>query len=119
MAGVVKTPVKVASKWGKAYWVDLAERTASTAVAAALSVLIAHSSDLLSVTPDLAWTLIGAPAAVSLLKGVLANLSGNSPTASLVNVDSLPGPLPSDLKAIAAAAEKAAIATLDTSPPPQ
>jgi hypothetical protein len=77
------------SKWGKKYWTDLAERVGSTAVGAVLSTLVVTGSTPVDWADEkVVWAIIGVPTLVSLLKGLLVNLGGNEPTASVVNVTS-------------------------------
>lgn len=80
-----------ASKWGKAYWADLGERVGSTLIYALITLLTANS--VTSITPELAWVIVGLPTVLSLLKGLGANMRGAEPSASIVNVDSY-GPEP-------------------------
>lgn len=79
------------AKWGKAFWVDLAERAVSSAAYGGITILTAANIGPLSV--QLGWTIIGLPTVLSILKSLTANLSGPEPTASLVNVNSWPGPI--------------------------
>ena len=112
---------KLLAKWGKAFWVDTAERVIATLFAAALGVIVAHTINVLTLTPAQTWTLLGAPTLTVLVKCLVSNLSGLDPTASMVNVSSAPGPLPSkaQIEKAAQAALTAAKDALDTSPPPQ
>lgn len=85
----------VASKWGRAFWVDLGERTGSTLLYAIITALT-----LTNTTPldwkDVAavWTVIGLPTLLALLKGLLANLASPASGASLAPAP--PGPLLDD-----------------------
>lgn len=74
------------TKWGKAYWIDLGERAGASLVGGGLTMLaITSLSDL---TWGLAWIVLGVPTATSVLKGLLVNLGGTEPTASIVDVTS-------------------------------
>lgn len=75
-----------ASKWNKAYWVDLGERVGSTFVYALITLLTANS--VTAINAELAWVIVGLPTLLSLLKGLGANLRGAEPSASLADVDS-------------------------------
>lgn len=77
---------ETASKWGKAYWIDLAERVGSTFVYALITLFTANS--VTSITTELAWVIVGLPTLLSLLKGLAANLKGDEPSASVADVDS-------------------------------
>jgi hypothetical protein len=68
--------------WGPAYWIDLGERVASTAVYGAITLVTASSVQHLS--SSLAWTIVGLPTALSLLKGLAANLSSPNTGAALL-----------------------------------
>lgn len=74
------------SKWGKAYWTDLGERAAASLVGGALTMLTLTS--LTDLTWAYAWAVLGVPTATSVLKGLLVNLGGPDPTASIVDVTS-------------------------------
>lgn len=76
------------SKWGSAYWVDLAERTGASAVGGALTMITADSTGVADYSTRAWWVLVGIPAATSLLKGLLVNLKSGEPTASIVDVTS-------------------------------
>lgn len=82
------------SKWGKQYWVDLGERVAASAVGGVLTMVTADASGAISGSAEQWWLVVGVPSAVSLLKGLLVNLGGNEPTASVVNVTSNGEPKP-------------------------
>jgi hypothetical protein len=62
-------------KWSKTFWADLAERVGATAIGALLAVLTGSSTGALSNDPAVWWAVIGVPTAVSLLKGLLANMA--------------------------------------------
>lgn len=76
------------SKWGRAYWVDLAERAGASAVGGALTMITADSTGVADYSQRAWWVLVGIPTATSLLKGLLVNLKGDQPTASVVDVTS-------------------------------
>lgn len=87
--------METTNKWGKAYWVDLAERVGSTLVYSLITLLTANS--VTSITPELAWVIVGLPTILSLLKGLGSNMRGAEPSASIANVDSYgPGEPPGD-----------------------
>lgn len=77
------------NKWGKSFWIDLGERALATALGGLLAVLT-----LTSQTPidwgdgTVVWTVLGVPVAVSIIKGLLANLPGTVPSSSLAGVSS-------------------------------
>lgn len=76
------------NKWGGRFWADLAERTGATFVGALIAMLTADGSGAVSGSPEQWWLLVGLPTLLSLLKGLLRNLQGPEPTASLVGVTS-------------------------------
>lgn len=76
------------NKWGKAYWADLGERVGSSAIGGVLTMITADASGAISGSAQQWWLIVGVPAAVSALKGLLVNLGGNEPSASVVNVTS-------------------------------
>lgn len=76
------------NKWGKQYWTDLGERVAASAVGGVLTMITADASGVVSGSAQQWWLVVGVPSAVSLLKGLLVNLGGTEPTASVVNVTS-------------------------------
>lgn len=73
------------SKWSKEFWTDLGERVASTEIGALLTTGL-----LMGGTPvdwsdgQAVWLLLGAPPAVALLKGLLANLASPDSGPSLL-----------------------------------
>ena len=79
------------SKWNKRYFSDLAERVGSTFLGALLGALT-----LTGTTPvdwsdaKVIWAVLGIPTAVSLIKGLLANLGDPESGASLLPAP--PGP---------------------------
>lgn len=79
------------SKWNKNYFTDLAERVGSTFIYGLATLLTTVS--VTDINSQVGWTIVVLPTTLSLLKGLLANLStGNSyaPTASAVAVSSNP-----------------------------
>lgn len=76
------------NKWGKEYLRDLGERTAASAVGGALTMVTADSTGVADYSARAWWVFVGIPSAVALLKGLLVNLKGDSPTASVVDVSS-------------------------------
>lgn len=74
------------SKWNKAYFADLTERVGASAVGGLLTMV--GLTNLTSLTWEYTWVVVGVPAATSLLKGLLVNLGGGAPTASIVDVSS-------------------------------
>lgn len=75
-------------KWGRKYWTDLGERVGASAVGGALTMIAADSAGVADYSQRAWWVLVGIPAATSLLKGLLVNLGGEEPTASVVDVTS-------------------------------
>jgi len=76
------------SKWGRAYWTDLGERVGASAVGGALTMITADSAGVADYSERAWWVLVGIPTATALLKGLLVNLKGDAPTASVVDVTS-------------------------------
>jgi len=74
------------SKWSRAYWTDLGERVGASAVGGLLTML--GLTSLTDLTWVYVWVVVGVPTATSLLKGLLVNLGGSAPTASIVDVTS-------------------------------
>lgn len=74
------------NKWGRDYWVDLSERVGSTLIYGLITLLTTTS--IIDVTPELGWTIVGLPAVLSALKGLLVNMGGEEPSASVANVTS-------------------------------
>lgn len=75
-------------KWGKKYWTDLAERVGASAIGGVLAMITADATGVADYSPEAWWVLVGIPSATSLLKGLLANMGGGQPTASVVDVTS-------------------------------
>lgn len=78
------------NNWGKAFWVDLAERTGATVVGGLLALLAITQSAIHGFTWPLFDATVLVPTAFSLLKGLAANLKDPQSGASIV--DSPPGP---------------------------
>lgn len=76
------------TKWNKAFWADLAERVGSTALYGVIAMLTADASGVISGDPQQWWAIVGLPAALSALKGVLANMASEKTSASVVGVTS-------------------------------
>lgn len=82
------------SKWGRAFWADLGERVGSTFVYGLITLI---SMDNVLEGPDwdtTLWPIVVLPTALSLLKGLLANMKDPQSGASLL--DSPPGPVLED-----------------------
>lgn len=62
------------NKWSSTYFADLAERVASTAIYGVITMLTADASGAVSGNAKQWWVIVGLPTALSVLKGVLANL---------------------------------------------
>ncbi len=80
------------SKWNKQYFRDLGERVGSTALYGTITVI---TMDNVLEGPDfdtVLWPVLVLPTALSLLKGLLANMTGSGPepSASLTSVSSNP-----------------------------
>jgi hypothetical protein len=73
------------SKWGKDYWVDLGERVGSTLIYGLISLLTLVNTP---VDDRLVWTIVGLPTVLCFLKGLLSNMKGDEPSASVVDVTS-------------------------------
>lgn len=72
------------SKWSKTFWVDLTERVGATFLGALLTVLTVTGSTPIDWNDaQVVWTILGVPTAVSLIKGLLANLADPESGASL------------------------------------
>lgn len=77
------------SKWNRTYWQDLGERVVSTEIGALLATTALMGGTALDWSDGKAvWATLGVPPAVSLLKGLLANLGSGEPSASVVGVSS-------------------------------
>jgi hypothetical protein len=93
----------MSKKWSKTFWSDLAERVGATAVGALLAVVAGSQSGAIPNDPAVWWSVIGVPVVVSLLKGLLANLSSPESGPSL-----LPAPPAPKVAPAKRAAKKAA-----------
>lgn len=79
------------SKWSKAFAADLGERVFSTFLGALLGALTIVTATPVDWTDGKAmWAILGVPTAVSLIKGLLANLADGESGASLLPAP--PGP---------------------------
>lgn len=76
----------MSGKWSKAYFADLTERVGASAVGGALTMV--GLTSLTDLTWEYTWVVVGVPTVTSLLKGLLVNLGGVAPTASIVDVTS-------------------------------
>lgn len=74
------------SKWGKQYWADLGERVGSTLIYQIITLLTLETGT--NINSFVIWTIVGLPTVLAVLKGLLVNLRGSEPTASVVNVTS-------------------------------
>lgn len=74
----------MASKWSGTFFADLAERVGATVIGALLAVIAGSQSGAIPNDPAVWWTMVGVPAVVSLLKGLLANLGDPSSGPSLL-----------------------------------
>jgi hypothetical protein len=81
-------------KWTRVFFVDLGERVAASALGGVLTMLALTWTDLLASSTEAWWTVVGVPAATSLVKGLLANLPGPEPSASAVDVSSYGADVP-------------------------
>ena len=80
----------LASKWSKAFWYDLGERVGATFLGALLAY-ITTDNVLDAASFEQLWPILGLPVAVSLIKGLLANVADGESGASLVPAP--PGPV--------------------------
>jgi hypothetical protein len=65
----------MSNKWNRTFWADLGERVASTEIGALLTTSLLMGGTTVDWSNEKAvWTLLGAPPAVALLKGLLANM---------------------------------------------
>lgn len=74
----------IPNKWSKAYWQDLAERVGASAIGGLLAALTGNWSGAIPNDPAVWWTVVGVPAVVSLLKGLLANMANPETGPSLL-----------------------------------
>lgn len=78
-------------KWGRKYWSDLGERVGATFVGALLGAFTLTGTTPVDWSDEKAmWAILGVPTIVALLKGLLVNLKGSEPSASIVDVKSTP-----------------------------
>lgn len=82
----------MSKKWSKTYWADLGERVGSTFVGALIPAAIA-AGNLVSLDWVNALELAGSAAAISLLKGLYANLKNPESGPSLLPAPPAP-PVP-------------------------
>ena len=79
------------TKWNKRYFADLAERVGSTFLGALLGTLTLTGTTPVDWTDGkVIWAVLGIPTAVSLIKGLLANLGDPESGASILPAP--PGP---------------------------
>lgn len=71
--------------WTSAFWCDLAERVATTALYGLIAMLTADASGAISGDPRQWWLIVGLPTALAFFKGVLANLKDDETGASLLS----------------------------------
>jgi hypothetical protein len=83
------------SKWSKAFWYDLGERVASTFLGALLAYITTDNT-LEHFGFEQLWPILILPTALSLIKGLLANLASPNSGASLISAP--PGPVEVDRK---------------------
>jgi len=76
------------SKWSKAFWVDLAERVGSVALYGVVALIT--TSEATPLDASQLWPILGVPVALSLCKGLLANLANPESGASVLPAP--PGP---------------------------
>ena len=62
-------------KWSATYWADLGERVVTTAIYGVIAMLTADASGVVSGDPRQWWVVVGLPAVLALLKGLLANMA--------------------------------------------
>jgi hypothetical protein len=84
----------MSSKWSKGFWMDLGERVGSTFLGALLAYIV---TDNVLERPDFGqlWYILALPTLVSLIKGLLANMTSPKSGASLVSAP--PGPVIEEL----------------------
>jgi len=72
-------------KWGKEFWADLGRQHTLAEIGALLTTSALMGSTAVNWSNGQAvWTLLGAPPAVSFLKGILANLKNSDSGPSLL-----------------------------------
>ena len=72
------------NRWSGQFWADLAERVGSTAIYGLIAVLTGDATGAISNDPKVWWAVVGLPTALSLLKGLLANMAGPDSGPSLL-----------------------------------
>jgi hypothetical protein len=90
------------SNWSRRFWADLAERTVTTAGTGVITMLTADSAGIVSGDARQWWVIVGLPAVLSVVKGIVANAKDSESGASLlpappgpeVNPDALDGGYP-------------------------
>jgi ABC-type amino acid transport system permease subunit len=85
--------MSVVNKRSRAFWVDLGERVGATFLGALAALITLSETTAVAWTdPAYLWPVLGLPTAISLVKGLLANLAAPGSGASLVPPAS-PGPV--------------------------
>lgn len=75
----------MSKKWSKTYWADLGERVLATEIGALLTTSLLMGGTAVDWSNGQAvWMLLGAPPAVSFLKGILANLKNSDSGPSML-----------------------------------
>jgi hypothetical protein len=93
------------SNWSRRFWADLAERTVTTAGTGVITMLTADSAGIVSGDARQWWVIVGLPAVLSVVKGIVANAKDSESGASFlaappdgpgpeVNPDALDGGYP-------------------------
>lgn len=73
------------SKWSKAFWADLGERVLSTFLQALLGTAVLTGTTPVDWSDGKAiWATLGVPTALSLVKGLLANMANPESGPSLL-----------------------------------
>ena len=83
------------SKWSRTFWADLGERVVATFLATLIPVAIA-AGNLASLDWANVLELAGSAAAISLLKGILANVADSESGPSLLPAPPAPPVGPED-----------------------
>jgi hypothetical protein len=79
------------SKWSGEFFADLTERVVATFLGALLTVVaLTEGTPLDWSNGQVVWTVLGVPTAVSLIKGLLANMANGESGASALPAP--PGP---------------------------
>jgi hypothetical protein len=84
------------TKWSKTYWADLAERVGTTIIYGLIAVLTGDATGAVPNDPKVWWTVVGLPAVLALLKGLLANLAGPASGPSLLPAPPAPEVAPDE-----------------------